>query len=180
MKLKSIIRKARIRFTSPSNRAVLMKKYGINIGKGCEVYDNVSFGSEPYLIKIGDKVRITSGVRFLTHDGGVWVLRNSGVLPNSDSFGMINIGSNVHIGINSIIMPGVTIGNNVVIGVGSIVTKNIPDNSIACGVPAKVIKSISEYYDKQKEICDYTKEMNNEAKRNYLIKKYNINLQLHN
>ena len=39
-------------------------------------------------------------------------------------------------------MPGVTIGNNVVIGAGAVVNKNIPDNSLAVGVPAKIIKKI--------------------------------------
>lgn len=42
-------------------------------------------------------------------------------------------------------MPGVTIGERCVIGVGSIVTKDIPDGSVACGVPAKVIKTTLEY-----------------------------------
>jgi acetyltransferase-like isoleucine patch superfamily enzyme len=51
------------------------------------------------------------------------------------------IGNNCFIGINSIIMPGVTIGNEVIIGAGSVVTKNIPDNCIAAGNPAKIIKT---------------------------------------
>lgn len=46
------------------------------------------------------------------------------------------------IGANVTILPGVTIGNNVVIGAGAVVTKDIPDNSLAVGVPARVIKEI--------------------------------------
>lgn len=52
----------------------------------------------------------------------------------------IIIGNNVWIGMNSVIMRGVTIGNNVVIGANSVITKDIPDNAIAVGIPCKVIK----------------------------------------
>ena len=110
------------------------------------------------MITIGNHVRITNGVRFVTHDGGVWVLRNLG-LENADIFGKIEIGDNVHIGWNAIIMPNVSIGNNCVIGAGAVVTKSIPDNSVAVGVPAKVIESIDEYYAKAQNKCVYTKAM---------------------
>ena len=48
---------------------------GMVIGDRCEIYSSASFGSEPYLISLGDHVRVNSGVTFVTHDGGVWVLR---------------------------------------------------------------------------------------------------------
>lgn len=54
----------------------------------------------------------------------------------------VRIGDDVWLGGNVTILPGVTIGNNVVIGAGAVVTKDIPDNSLAVGVPAKVIKEI--------------------------------------
>lgn len=54
----------------------------------------------------------------------------------------ITIGKNVWIGTHVIILPGVTIGDRAVIGAGSVVTKNIPDNCVAVGNPAKVIKHI--------------------------------------
>ena len=74
------------------------------------------------------------------------MLRNQGLLPSKyGKFGPIVVKDNVHIGWNAIIMPGVTIGNNCVIGCGAVVTHDIPDNSIAVGVPAKVIKSTDEY-----------------------------------
>ena len=50
------------------------------------------------------------------------------------------IGDNVEIGSNAVILPGVEIGNNSTIGAGAVVVENIPPNSIAAGVPAKVIK----------------------------------------
>lgn len=57
----------------------------------------------------------------------------------------IRIGNNVWIGMNSVVMPGVTIGSNVVIGANSTVTKSIPDNSIAAGSPCRVLKEKEEY-----------------------------------
>lgn len=54
----------------------------------------------------------------------------------------IHIGDDVWIGGNVTILPGVNIGNNVVIGAGAVVTKDIPDNSLAIGVPAKVVREI--------------------------------------
>ena len=123
------------------------RKLGVKVGKNFSTIGNVSYSSEPYLVTIGDDVRISSNVNFVTHDGGMHVIRQYKNIP-ADSFGKIVVGNNVFIGMNTIIMPGVTIGNNVIIGAGSIVTKDIPNNSVACGVPAKVIETIDEYYKK--------------------------------
>ena len=56
----------------------------------------------------------------------------------------VRIGNDVWIGANVCILPGVTIGNNVIIGAGAVVNRNIPDNSMAVGVPARVIKEIEK------------------------------------
>ena len=160
-------------------REFFLKKYlkkvikqGLSIGTDCYIKHKIDFGSEPYLITIGNHVRITAGVRFITHDGGVWVFRNETALSNADVFGPIVIGNNVHIGSNAIIMPNVRIGDNVVIGCGSIVTKDIPSNSVAVGVPARVIESLDEYREKVLKKCEYTHSMPLDEKRSYLIKKH--------
>lgn len=73
-----------------------------------------------------------------------WILYNAIVLSHDHSRGLkldTKTGNNCVIGINTIILPGVTIGNHVVIGAGSVVTKSIENNSIAVGNPAKVIKN---------------------------------------
>ena len=68
----------------------------------------------------------------------------------------IVIGDDVWIGANSVILPGVTIGDNSVIGAGSVVTQDIPANSVAYGVPCRVIREINdydkEYYRKEKKL----------------------------
>lgn len=149
-----------------------IKKLGVQIGNDCRFLsvDKSTFGSEPYLITIGNHVTITSGVKFITHDGGVWVFRKK--CPEIDSFGRIFIGNNVFIGINSIILPGVTIGNNVVVGAGSVVTKDVPDNVVVGGNPAKEIKSIQAYEVKILEDADYTKKLNYNDKKVYLLNKF--------
>ena len=70
-------------------------------------------------------------------------------------------------------MPGVTIGDNVVIGAGAIVVRDIPDNSVAVGVPAKVIESIDEYYQHalEKKVFYPTNEMSKAEKKEYFTKK---------
>lgn len=145
----------------------------VKIGEHCEVYKGVYFGSEPYLIEIGDYVRISSGVTFATHDGGLWVLRNLHLLDDADYFGRIRVGNNVHIGQDSFIMPGVTIGDNCIIGVRSVVTKSVPDNTVYAGQPARFIETIEEYYEKHKNNCELTKHMLPLEKKNYLLTKYN-------
>lgn len=153
----------------------IWREMGVTIGEGCEIFNTATCGSEPYLITIGNNVRITEGVKLLNHDGGVWTLRKMKLLDDADIFGLIKIGDNVHIGMNAVICPGVTIGNNCVIGIGSIVTKDVPDNTVVAGVPAKKIETIDDYYKKHKKTCDFTKHMNPEEKKDYLCKKYNLN-----
>lgn len=172
--IKRGIKLVKMRLASPASRAELLRAEGIKLGTGCQIYDNVTFGSEPYLIELGDNVRVTNGVIFITHDGGMWVLRNNGLLKDADAFGKIKVGNNVHIGINTVIMPGVTIGDNVVVGVGTVVTKDVPSNSIVAGVPGKVIKTIDDYYNKHKVTADFTKNLNFEEKKKYLLQKYKI------
>lgn len=126
---------------------VYRKHLGINIGERVRITGkNVRFGSEPFLIEIGNDVTITNGVIFETHDGGVGLFRKE--FPGINVFGRIKIGDDVFIGNNCIIMPGVTIGDNVVIGAGSIVTKDIPSNAVAAGIPARVLKTFEEYKQK--------------------------------
>lgn len=131
-----------------NKRQYLIKK-GASIGKNTRMNCNVdSFGTEPYLIEVGEDCLFASGVRFITHDGGGKVLNTLNKFENKtmDIIAPIKIGNNVYIGMGAYILPGVSIGDNSIIGAGAVVSKSIPSNSVAVGVPAKVIETIDEYY----------------------------------
>ncbi len=151
--------------------ALYCSDLGVSIGKNCSICKNVEFGSEPYLVKIGDNVKISSGVSFITHDGGMHVLRQQGY-SDIDLYGKITIGNNVFIGMRVMILPNVNIGDNCVIGAGSIITKDIPSNSVVAGIPGKVINSIEDYKNRNLTKVDFTHNMGNKEKREYLIHKY--------
>lgn len=148
-----------------------LRSQGATIGEGCVINKTAEFGSEPYLINIGNQVRITQGVKFITHDGGLWVLRNAGLIDSkADRIESITIGNNVNIGWDAIILPGVTIGDNCVIGAGAVVTHDIPSNCVVGGVPAKAIESLDEYAEKAKEKVQYIKHLSPEEKKRALLK----------
>lgn len=103
--------------------------------------------TKPYLIKIGDYVKITQGVSILAHDYSHSVLRRQfgefrgGTLP-------VSIGNNVFIGYNSTILMGTIIGNNCIVGANSLVSGLYPDNSVIAGCPGKIICTTSELWEK--------------------------------
>ena len=136
----------------------------MKVGRDCSIL-SWKIVSESYLIEIGDHVQITDGVHLFTHGGG-WVLREE--FPDYDSFGKVIIGNNVYIGNNAVVMPGITIGNNVVIGACSVVTKNIPDNVIVAGNPAKIINSFDSYRTKMIPLNLHCKNMSEKEKKQFL------------
>ncbi len=107
------------------------------------------------LIRIGNNVRISSQVSFVCHDTINIMLNNHPEYGKKSGYsypekiGCIAIGDNVFIGTGTKILYDVKIGSNVVIGMGSLVTKDIPDNSVAAGVPARVIGSFEDLRQKR-------------------------------
>lgn len=111
------------------------------------------YPADPDLISIGDNVFITANVSFITHDTIRNMLnRKYKTKMFQRALGCIQVGDNVMIGSGTRIMYNVKIGSNVIIGAGSIVTKDIPDNSVAAGVPCRVIGSFDDLVEKRKRI----------------------------
>lgn len=117
-------------------RTAYAKYLGVTFGENCRLY-TLNWGTEPFLINIGNNVTITAGVTFITHDGSGWLFRDNN--GRRYIYQKICIGNNVFIGLNSIIMPGVVIEDRVIVAAGSIVTKSVPSGSIVAGNPAKII-----------------------------------------
>lgn len=126
------------------------------------------FPSDPELISFGNNVMIASEVSFITHDIVNSMISRCGIGVNiKNTGGVIEIGNNVMVGAKSIIMPNVRIGNNVVIAAGSIVTKDIPNNSVVGGIPAKVIGSFQDLVNKRKNSNLNTRDTEELWKRFY-------------
>lgn len=130
-------------------RSKIDRKYQIKElrNKGCIIGNNVALNNsfiDPgfcFLIEIGDNVTF-SRASVLAHDG------STQIVIGKSRVARVKIGSNVFVGYQSIIMPGVTIGDNVIIGAGSLVTKDIPDNVVVAGRPCRIMCTIDEYKKK--------------------------------
>lgn len=129
----------------------ICKAKGMKVGKDVIFIEAPAFGSEPYLIEIGDRTKITAGCTFINHDGAMYVIRSMEKYQDARNFGRIKIGKNCFVGNNCVFLPGSQMGNNCILGAGSVLNSSMPDNSVYAGVPAKFICTIEEYGDKALE-----------------------------
>lgn len=161
--------------TRPSQseqRLAILKKLFAEVGENCYIEPplhtswgkNTHMGNHVYAnfnltlvddtdVFIGNYVMIGPNV---TIDTGTHPIRPD-IRKKQAQYNLpVTIGDNVWIGAGSIILPGVHIGENTVIGAGSIVTKDIPANVVALGIPCRVVREINEhdmkYYYKDMEI----------------------------
>ena len=90
----------------------ICKARGMKVGKDVVFIEAPAFGSEPYLIEIGGRTKITAGCTFINHDGAMYVIRSMEKYADARNFGRIRIGKNCFIGNNCTFLPGVEIGDN--------------------------------------------------------------------
>ena len=131
-----------------------LRNKGIAIGGGTKLRPKTTRIdiTRPSLVTIGSNCSLNENFTLLTHDWvtGVFIRANMDFLPSS---GRVTIGNNVRFGQHCTVLKGVTIGDNCFIGAGSIVTKDIPANSIAVGIPCKVVCTLEEFHKKRKVAC---------------------------
>lgn len=150
--------------TRPSEsekRQALLKEMFAEIGEGCYIepplYANhagghVHFGKGIYCnfgLTLVDDTHIYVGDHTMFGPNVVVATAGHPILPELRQRGYqynfpVRIGKNCWIGAGVLIMPGITIGDHVVLGAGSVVTRDIPANTFAAGVPARVVRSITE------------------------------------
>ena len=106
------------------------RKFGAKIGRNVRIYGTID-KVNPHLIEIGDSSVIGAASALLTH------CPIHGPRP-------VKVGSEVWIGYNVLVLPGVTIGDQCIIGAGAIMTKSVPPRSIVVGNPARVLRSLTD------------------------------------
>jgi len=133
----------------PKIKVFFYRLRGTKIGEEV-IISQMVFLEELYsdLITIHNNVQIGPGVIVVTHDSSYQVLAPS--IPNKT--GPVTIGNNVYIGAGAIILPNVTIGDNVIIGAGSLVSKDIPSNNVAVGIPVRIVCTLDEWKEKHSDI----------------------------
>ena len=118
---------------------------GMKVGKNFARLNGVILDpSHCWLIEIGDNVTLAPRVHILCHDA------STKTFLNYTKIGRVTIGNNVFIGAESVVLPGVTIGSNVIVGANSTVTHDVPEGSVVAGSPARVICTLEEYLNKER------------------------------
>lgn len=145
MTVKKLIRKLLEYLRGEPQHLGKLYKRGLKTGKNFHRLGGVIIDpSHCNHITIGDNVTLAPRVHILAHDASTYIFFKKTRAAN------VTIGNDVFVGASSIILPGVKIGNRVVVGAGSVVTKDIPENSVAAGNPAKVICSVDDYIAREK------------------------------
>ena len=160
---------------SRANPVIYLRSLGVKIGNNCDILTSPhNFGTEPWLIELGNNVTIGQGVLLITHDGTSRLFRDwqPGSCPYGNKFGTIAIRDNCFIGSNAILLAGIQIGPDSAVGAGSVVTKTVPPRVIAAGNPARVIKTLDEYLKSYHQRMTTIQAVNRDELRSELTKKF--------
>lgn len=139
--IKAILYRIRGEYTTEK-----LQKMGMKVGKNFKrLHGCILDPAHCWLITIGDNVTLAPRVHILAHDA------STKQFLNYTKIGRVNIGDNVFIGAESVVLPNVTIGDNVIIGANSTVVSSLSSNGVYAGSPARYICSLDEYLTKNKE-----------------------------
>ncbi|MET3535513.1 acyltransferase [Chryseobacterium limigenitum] len=142
------------------------KYQGMKVGKNFNMPDKIYFGTEPYLIEIGNDVSIAGGVRFVNHGGTANLLKKIPGYEDARIVGRIKIGNNCMLGLNSVIMQDVQVGNNCILGANSVLSQSMPDNTVFIGNPAQFLCTVEDYGDiVLKNNPSYPRELETDKKK---------------
>ncbi len=146
------------------------RRQGAEIGEGVEIFgaNLFTFGSEPYLVSIGNQVTISHNVDFITHDGAMRIARAEH--PGAYLYGRIHVADRCFLGAHCVLLLGARVGAGSVIGSGSIVTGEIPPGVVAIGAPAKPVKTVEDYIQSKRHLWVDTGGLTRDAKRELLIR----------
>ena len=144
------------------------RRRGFQIGSRCRLIGATygMLGTEPTLVTIGDHVTVSVGVLFITHDGGVWVMRDE--VGPVDVFGPIKVGDGAFVGARAVLLPGITIGSRSIVGAGAVVARSVPDDVVVAGCPARVVSTTADYRDRLRPYFHQTANLPASAKHEYL------------
>ncbi|KAF0336476.1 sugar O-acetyltransferase [Pediococcus acidilactici] len=139
-------------FADVGENVTIMSPFRVTYGKHMQLGNDVLINAnanflDANLVTIGDRVLIGPDVKFYCGEHSIDASKRFGKRSDGSSYVIsttrpIEVGNDVWIGGNVTILPGVKIGNNTIIAAGAVVNKDVPDNAIFGGVPAKKIKDL--------------------------------------
>lgn len=121
-----------------SGRNRYLRLMGVQIGKGTMISMGAKIDSHRGQVIIGERCHVTYGCVILSHDGAAKQME----MEAGD--GVVRIGNDVFVGVNSVVLANVTIGDGSIIGAGSVVTRDVPPHSVAVGNPARIVRCLRQ------------------------------------
>ena len=143
-----------------------LRRCGTTVGERCYIFSDHLETTEPYLVSIGDDVMIADGVRFASHDASACYY-----IPGaSDLYGRIRIGNRCFLGMNALVLPGVTLADDCIVGAGSVLTTSFPEpGSVIAGNPARKICTVEQLREKNEKYALNTWGKTFQEKKAYLL-----------